>query len=362
MKTSLNRDSLADAVAWTAHALTTRPAVPVLSGLLLEAGDSGLTVSAYDYDTSRQARTSADVLHPGQLLLPGRVLVEVAKALPKGKPVELVADESEAVLTCGAAEFRLPTLPVEDYPTLPVTPPAIGTVDAAAFSSAVAQVAPATSRDETVPMLTGIRFDATGDQLALAATDRYRIAARTLPWTPHTTTRAMIPGRVLADIAKSLQPGDVTIGLGDGVAGFESVGRTTTVRLLDDQFIDYRARLADDWPIHADVAVAPLIAAVKRVALVADKNTAIRLTFRQGQVLVEAGGGDTGRGTEVLEAELSGGDIEIAFQSQFLLDGLVGIAGEQVRIHTTKPAKPALLTEADDDPAFRYLVMALRLA
>ncbi|MEV4096938.1 DNA polymerase III subunit beta [Streptosporangium saharense] len=361
MKISLSRDALADAVAWTAHALTPRPSVPALAGLLLEAGD-GLTVSAFDYDTSRRARISADVHHPDRVLLPGRVLVEVAKALPKGgKPVEIVTDGSEAVLTCGSAEFGLPAMPVEDYPTLPKTPPTAGVVDAATFASAVSQVAPATTRDETIPMLTGVRVDSASHQLTLAATDRYRIAARTLPWTPHTAAHAMIPGKVLADIAKSLPPGDVTIGLGDGLAGFESLGRSTTVRLLDEQFIDYRARLTADWPIHADVAVAPLIAAVKRVALVADKNTAIRLTFRQGQALIQAGGGDIGRGTEVLEAELTGGDIEIAFQSQFLLDGLTGIAGERVRVHMTAPAKPALLTEADD-PAFRYLVMALRLS
>ncbi|WP_188189062.1 DNA polymerase III subunit beta [Nonomuraea sp. SYSU D8015] len=363
MKIRVNRDVLAEAVAWAARVLPSRPVVPVLSGLLLEAGEE-LSLSAFDYDVSARAAIDADVAEEGSVLIPGRLLAEISRSLP-ADDVEIVTEGQEAVLTCGSAEFGLVTMPVEDFPTLPTMPPSIGAVGGGVFASAVAQVAPAASRDDTLPMLTGIRVDIEGESVAMAATDRYRIAARDFTWRPagaDVAVSAMVPARVLVEIAKSLRGGEVSIAMGDGVAGFESVGRSTTVRLLDEQFIDYRSRLATDWSIRADVPVTPFVNAIKRVALVAERNTAIRLSFTQGQVLIQAGGGDIGRGTEVVECELRGDDIQIAFQSQFLLDGLVGIETDLARINLESPTRPALIQDVPGDaqPAFRYLVMSLR--
>jgi DNA polymerase III subunit beta len=363
VKIRVNRDVLADAVAWAARVLPSRPVVPVLSGLLLEAGED-LTLSAFDYDVSARATVEADVAEEGRVLIPGRLLAEISRSLP-AEDVEITTDGQEAVLTCGSAEFGLITMPVEDFPTLPAMPPSIGAIGGGVFASAVGQVAPAASRDDTLPMLTGIRIDIEGEAVAMAATDRYRIAARDFAWRPagpDAAVSAMVPARVLVEVAKSLRGGEVSVAMGDGVAGFESVGRSTTVRLLDEQFIDYRARLISDWSIRADVAVAPFVGAIKRVALVAERNTAIRLSFSQGQVLIQAGGGDIGRGAEVVPCELRGDDIQIAFQSQFLLDGLTGIESELARINLESPTRPALIQDVpgDAEPAFRYLVMSLR--
>ncbi|PZG22354.1 DNA polymerase III subunit beta [Nonomuraea aridisoli] len=363
MKIRVNRDVLADAVAWAARVLPSRPVVPVLSGLLLEAGDE-LTLSAFDYDVSARAAVDADVAEEGRVLIPGRLLAEISRSLPDDD-VEIVTDGQEAVLTCGSAEFGLITMPVEDFPTLPAMPPVVGAVGGGVFASAVGQVAPAASRDDTLPMLTGIRIDIEGESVAMAATDRYRIAARDFTWrpaAPDVAVSAMVPAKVLVEVAKSLRGGEVAVAMGDGVAGFESVGRSTTVRLLDEQFIDYRSRLTSDWSIRADVAVAPFVGAIKRVALVAERNTAIRLSFSQGQVLIQAGGGDVGRGAETVPCELRGDDIQIAFQSQFLLDGLTGIETELARINLESPTRPALIQDVPGDaqPAFRYLVMSLR--
>ncbi|SFK92013.1 DNA polymerase III, beta subunit [Streptosporangium canum] len=365
MKLTIDRDVLADAVAWTAHALPHRPSAPVLAGLLLDASADGLTISAFDYDTSRRTTTAADVAEPGRVLLPGRVLAEVVKALPK-QQVTIALSGTEVTISCGNAEFALLTMPVEDYPKLPEPPDAVGEVDAQQLAAAVAQVAPAASRDETLPMLTGMRVDTDAGHLTLAATDRYRIAARDLTWQPTTPgagVGVMIPGRLLHDITKSLPAGEATIGVGDSLASLQTSGRTTTVRLLDPQFIDYRARLNIDYPIWAEVTAAELTAAVKRVTLVAERgNNGVRLAFADGQVTVRAGGADTGRGTEVLDADLDGDAIEIAFQAPLLLDGLAGVDG-RARIGMTTPAKPALILPAGaDDPDYRYLVMALRLS
>ncbi|MEV5327369.1 DNA polymerase III subunit beta [Nonomuraea fastidiosa] len=364
MKIRVNRDVLADAVAWAARILPSRPVVPVLSGLLLEATDDLLTLSAFDYDVSARAEVDAHVSEAGRVLIPGKLLAEITRSLP-ADDVELVTEGTEAVLTCGSAEFGLITMPVEDFPSLPAMPPAIGAIGGGVFASAVGQVAPAASRDDTLPMLTGIRVDIEGESVTMAATDRYRIAARDFTWrpaAPGVAVSAMVPARVLVEVAKSLRGGEVSVAMGDGVAGFESVGRRTTVRLLDEQFIDYRSRLTTDWSIRADVPVATFVNAVKRVALVAERNTAVRLSFSQGQVLVQASGGDIGRGAEVVPCELRGDDIQIAFQSQFLLDGLTGIETELARINLESPTRPALIQDVpgDANPAFRYLVMSLR--
>jgi DNA polymerase-3 subunit beta len=363
VKFRVNRDVLADAVAWTARVLPARPVMPVLSGLLLEAGDD-LMLAGFDYDVSARASVEADIAEPGRVLIPGRVLAEISKSLP-AEPVEISTTGAEAVLTCGSAEFGLLTMPVEDFPELPPIPGRIGAVGGGVFASAVGQVAPASSRDETLPMLTGIRIDVDGESVTMAATDRYRIAARDFEWRPERpglTAAAMVPARVMVEVARSLRGGEVAFGLGDGIAGFESVGRSTTVRLLDEQFIDYRSRLAHEWPIRADVRATPFIEAIKRVALVAERNTAIRLSFGGGQVLIQAGGGDIGRGAEVLDADLTGDDIQIAFQSQFLLDGLSGVDTELARINMESPTRAALINEVPGDgrPEFRYLVMSLR--
>jgi DNA polymerase-3 subunit beta len=362
VKFQVNRDVLADAVAWTARVLPARPVVPALSGLLLEAGDD-LRISAFDYDVSARADIEAEVAEPGRVLIPGKVLAEITRSLPS-RPVEIVRSGSEAVLTCGSAEFGLLTLPDEDFPTMPAMPSRVGMVGGGVFATAVGQVAPAASRDDTLPMLTGVRIDIDGVQMSMAATDRYRIAAREFLWHPERgdeSRAAMVPARVLVEVARSLRGGEVVIGLDDNVAGFESQGRTTTVRLLDDQFIDYRSRLSEQWAIHADVEAAPFVEAIKRVALVAERNTAVRLSFSQGRVLIQAGGGEIGRGAEVLEAELDGADIQIAFQPHFLLDGLAGVETERVRLNMDSPTRPALVANEGDDPDFRYLVMSLRL-
>ncbi|MFJ2029454.1 DNA polymerase III subunit beta [Streptosporangium sp. NPDC087985] len=369
MKLSIDSTVLADAVGWAAHALPNRPSVPVLAGLLLDAGADGLTLSAFDYDTSRRTTVSADVSEPGRVLLPGRILAEVVKALPGGRPVDLVLSGTEVAITCGSSEFVLLTMPVEDYPKLPELPEEVGSVDAVDLAAAVAQVVRATSKDDTLPMLMGIRVDITGDGLTLAATDRYRLVSRDLTWEPTLDEGAdhgvMIPGRLLHDITRSLPSvhRGVALHLSEQLAAVSCEGRTTTVRLLEDQFIDYKTRLGEqDYTIWAEVDVAELAAAVKRVALLAERSTPVRLTFGHGLVTVEAGGSDLGRASEVVAADLDGAELQIAFNPPYLLDGLAGVEGKRARIGMQTPIRPGLIVGTVDDPDYRYLIMPIRLS
>lgn len=361
MKLTIEPKTAADLIAWAARALPTRPVVPVMSGLLLHADNDTLTVSAFDYDISVQGTAPCDIAEPGRIVLPGRLLAEIVRALPAKTMIELAADEREATITCGSAYYTLLLLPAGDYPTLPQPPEPVGTVDGEAFAAAVAQIHLACSRDDTLPMLFGIRVDADGEQLTLAATDRYRIAVHDLAWQPNgqQTLGQLIPGRALNDAAKALH-GPVTISLNEGgLAALTTPDRVTTLRLVGEDFINYRARVTAPTSINARVDAAALTEAVKRVGLVAERTTAIHLAFTSDQVRITAGGPDTGRGGDTVPCELDGDPIDIAFQSTFLLEALTGVAG-QVHIGMTGSVKPAVFASADR--SYQNVVMSLRVA
>ncbi|WP_184080724.1 DNA polymerase III subunit beta [Nocardiopsis mwathae] len=378
MKFRVERDVLADAVAWTARSLPVRPSVPVLAGMLLDASEGGsgqrLKLSSFDYEVSAQVSVEVDIEEPGTVLVSGRLLAEITRNLPP-QTVEISTDGAKVVVACGSAKFTLLTLPVEDYPTLPEMPGLTGAVGSDAFAAAVSQVAVAAGRDDTLPMLTGIRVEIEGETITLASTDRYRLAVRELTWKPENpelSAVALVPAKTLHDTAKSLTSGaEVSIALsgadtGEGMIGFEGGGRRTTTRLLDGEFPKYRALLPDSFDTVAEVQKSEFLEAVKRVSLVAERNTPLRLDFTEGRLVLEAGTGDEAQAVEVLDAVLEGGDIQIAFNSAYLIDGLNAIDSDVARLQFTTSTKPAIITgkPADDAAAsdYRYLIMPVRLS
>ena len=375
MRFRVDRDVLADAVTWTARSLPTRPPVPVLAGVRLEADTTGtVQLSSFDYEVSARSQIPADVSEAGSVLVSGRMLAEISRALPD-KPVDVVLDGTKVVVTCGASRFTLLTMPVEDYPNLPVMPPTTGTVDGDELTHAVAQVSVAASRDDTLPLLTGVRVEIEGEKVTLLATDRYRLALRELTWKPSSpdiSTVALVRARTLSDAAKSLgSAGSVTVALSTGTGvdmiGFEAAGRQTTSLLVDGDYPAVRRLFPDETPIHAIVGTHALADAAKRVALVAERNTPIRLSFSEGQVVLDAGQGDDAQASEALEATLVGDDISVAFNPQFLLDGLGALSTTFVRLSFTHPNKPVEFTgqeslDGEDNPEYRYLLVPIRFA
>lgn len=373
MKFRVERDVLAESVAWAARTLPSRPSLPVLAGLVLSASETGLTLSSFDYEVSARVDVPADVAIPGTTLVSGRLLADIARSLPP----HLVSMESEGTrisITCGRSSFTLPTLPVEDYPQLPVMPMASGTVPGGMFAAAVAQVAIAAGRDDTLPTLTGIRMEIEGSSIVLAATDRYRLAVREFTWSPQApsvSSHALVPARTLADTAKSLSDVDaVVIALSDGTAGegligFEGHGRRTTTRLLDGEFPKYRSLLPTESAAIANVDTSALMEAVKRVALVAERNTPVRLEFEGEELTLRAGAGEDAKAVDVLESALDGDSIDIAFNPSYLLDGLAVVGTAVTRFSFTQQSRPAVLTGVADDGTaaddYRYLLMPVRL-
>lgn len=382
MKFTVERDVLADAVAWAARSLPVRPSVPVLAGLLIEAGDvegtEGLRLSTFDYETSARAMVNADVSGEGKALVSGRLLADICRSLPN-KPIEMTLEGAKVSLTCGSARFSLQTLPVDDYPSLPDMPAATGTVSSDLFAHAVAQAVTAAGRDDMLPVLTGVRIEIDGSSIALLATDRFRLSHRELTWNPHTpdvTAAALVPAKVLADTAKSLTGGgEIAIALsatgsGEGIIGFEGQAgggvRRTTTRLLDGEFPKVRSLFPADHATIARVDKAALVESVKRVALVAERNTAVQLAFADGALTLDAGSGDEAQATELIDASVEGEGITTGFNPQFLLDGLTALEAPFVELAFTQASKPVVMAGAPalDEPAdldFRYLLMPRRL-
>lgn len=384
MKIQLERDVLAEAVQWAARSLPTRPSVPILAGLLVRADADGVTFSSFDYETSAQITVVAKVFDEGEALISGRLLADISRSLP-AKPVDINATGSRLELVCGSARFTLQTLPVGDYPALPGMPEATGAVPSAVFAQAVSQVVVAAGRDELLPVFTGIRIEIEGDTVSLLATDRYRMALRELTWTPGSTqasATALVPARVLSETAKSMTAGEqVTLSLasgaaGDGIIGFEGDGaagqRQTTTRLLDGEFPKVRHIMNTQAVMNVRVNTSEAIAAAKRVALVAERNTSLRMLIGDGLVTLEAATGDQAQASEAIMASVDqpgGGDLAVTaagFNPTYLLDALGVFDTPYVNFAFTAPTKPCLITglaEVDGEPLgdYRHVIMLMRL-
>jgi DNA polymerase III subunit beta len=384
LKFRLVRESFADAVSWVAKNLPTRPTVPVLSGVLLTGTDDGLTISGFDYEVSAEAQIAAEIASPGSVLVSGRLLSDITRALPN-KPVDCYVDGNRLSLTCGSARFSLPTMAVEDYPTLPMLPEETGILPADLFAEAINQVAVAAGRDDTLPMLTGIRVEISGDTVVLAATDRFRLAVRELTWSavsPDIEASVLVPARTLAEAAKSGVDGaEVRLALGagmgvgkDGLLGISGNGKRSTTRLLDAEFPKFRQLLPAEHTAVATIDVAELTEAIKLVALVADRGAQVRMEFADGMLRLSAGDDNVGRAEEELAVDFAGEPLTIAFNPTYLTDGLGSVHSERVSFGFTTPGKPALLRPAteEDHPTgntpyaalpteYVYLLMPVRL-
>jgi DNA polymerase-3 subunit beta len=406
MKFTVERDALAEALTWAARALPARPVLPVLAGLLLSAAQDGqpeqagagfLTLSCFDYEVSARVRIRAEVAEPGTALVPGRLLVEIVRSLPQ-HPVEFGDDPDGMSVTCGDAAFMLTPLPLAEYPELPELPQLAGVADGGTLAAAIAQVTPAASRDDTLPMLTAVNVELDGKTMTLAATDRYRLAVRDLDWSPapgageQGRIALLVPAKTLGDAARMMSPGtDVRIVLrhgGDGpgtasqdgggagtaeaMIGFETGERRLTTRLLAGEFVRYRSRFPEDFACVADLPADAFAEAVRRVALVAERGTPVQLTFAPGRVTIAGATRGQAKAKESVPADFSGDEPSIAFSPQYLLDGVVAAtapqAGEaaqeaaRVRLRFTSAAKPAVITPAGAAGGdFRYLVVPQRV-
>lgn len=385
LKFRVVREDFADAVAWVAKNLPARPTNPVLAGVLLTGSDDGLTVSGFDYEVSAVVQVPAEIATPGSVLVSGRLLSDITRAMP-AKPVDVAVDGTRVALSCGNSKFSLPTMAVEDYPSLPELPGETGTLSADLFAEAIGQVAVAAGKDDTLPMLTGIRMEISGPTVVLAATDRFRLAVRQLTWSAGSAdidAAVLVPAKTLAEAAKTgIHGADVHLALGggaevgsEGLLGISGDGKRSTTRLLDAEFPKFRQLLPAEHTAVAVVDVAELGDAIKRVALVADRGAQVRMEFSDGALQLSAGADDVGRAEESLAVDFVGEPLTIAFNPTYLSDGLASLHSDRAWLGFTTSNKPAVLRPAGTDdevpegsgpyPAadtdYVYLLMPVRL-
>ncbi|MGH3899449.1 MAG: DNA polymerase III subunit beta [Pseudonocardiaceae bacterium] len=391
MEFELERDAFAEAVAWTARGLPSRPVVPVTAGMVIEVTDGTMIVSGFDFEVLNRIEVPVTDKSAGRVLVSGRLLAEIARALPP-KDVRVVVEGNRLAVRCGSARFNLPLMHVEDYPVVPELPATSGTVRGDVFATAVSQVTAAASRDETLPMLTGVRMEIGSEALTFAATDRYRLAERRIPWTPTgavpsaseavpdpaSTSSVIVPAKTLADAAKSLgSSSEVLLSMGDaadaGFLGFSAGGRQTLTRLLDGEFVKFASLWPAEVTTTVELEVSPFVAALKRVSLVAQRFAPVRLAFSDGTVQLSAEADDESSAEEELEVGVTGEPLTIGFNAGYLLDGLTGLTTPRATLSLTTSGRPGVITpvtgldagKADEaengDGSYRYLVMSMRL-
>jgi DNA polymerase-3 subunit beta len=343
--------------------------------MVVEAADGQVTLSGFDYESSAQVSVPAEVADGGRFLVSGRLLSDICRSMPRDS-VDLSGDAARLQVSSGSSRFVLHTLPLSEYPALPEIPAASGVVDGDAFARAVSQVVNASGRDDTLPVFTGIKLEIRGATISLLATDRYRLAVRTVPWEPVDSdgeANALIPARLLADVAKAMTGHEVTLALGstrtgDGLIGFEGGGRHATSRLIDGDFPKVRGLIPAESAITTTVTVdtATLLEAVKRVALVAERSAPVRLTFADGTATLDAGSGEEAQASEAVDATLTGEPVTTGFNAGYLLDGLASLGAPIAHFAFTQSTKPANLTglrSPDDSPSAdsAYILMPMRL-
>jgi DNA polymerase III subunit beta len=376
VKFQVNRDVFSEAVSFAVKLLPQRTTLPILSGILIEANADGLVLSSFDYEVSSQTEIQADVEEPGTVLVSGRLLAEIAGRLPNA-PVRVATEESRISVTCGSASFTLLSMPVEEYPSIPEIGEQSGVVPAEEFATAVAQVAVAASRDDVTPVITGVQLEVRENHLSLVATDRYRVAVREIDWDGGSVASdveaitALVPARTLQEVGKTFgHSGNISVAITSRddreLIAFSAEKKTVTSLLIKGNFPPVRRLFPESVDNYAVMNTAELIEATRRVALVLEREAALRYSFTPDGLTLEAIGSEQAQASESIDAILTGDDTVVSLKPQFLLDGLGAVHSEFVRISFTKtenPNKPGpvlITSQSSRDQAgadtYRYLL------
>ena len=365
MKLTCSRDELTQKLAVVSRAVSTRTAVQILGGVLLRAEAGQLTLAATDMELSLRASLEAQVEDEGAVVVPGRLLVDLARLLPDAEvAIEQRAEEGVVHVASGSFESRLNTYTADDFPRLPDAEALERhTVDHEALLETIARVGRSASRDESRPVLTGILVRFEGERLVMAATDSYRLSVKETPL-PGTVPEleAIVPARALSELARIAQDAEqVELGVHENQVVFGVDGVWLTTRRIDGQFPNYKQLIPETFEHEVSLPREELLDVVRRIAVMAQRNSPLRLRFAEGEVTVSARTQDVGEAQESLPAPFTSEPLEIGFNAEFLRDGIESVTGETIRMRLISPLRPCVLqAEGADD--FLYLIMPIRLA
>jgi DNA polymerase-3 subunit beta len=363
VKIRIERDAFAETSSWVLRSVGTRATLPVLGGVLVVAEEDGIRLAGTDLEVGAEAKVEGAIDAKGRSVLPGRVLGEIARTLPPGT-VRIEAEGGQARIVCGSAEFTLRTLPTEDFPALagPTDAPG-GTVPASEFALAVNQVTKAASRDEARPILTGVLIESEAGKTTFAATDSYRLAIREIAWNgPKDAIKRVVPARALSEAARAAEgEGDVTLLLGETQVSVQGNDRRLTTRLIEGEFPNWRQLVPEEQPNHLTVDREGFLEAVRRVGILAQQGTPLRLELGPAGVRLTAGTQDVGEAADLVEGKYEGEPLVIAFNPTYLSDGVQAIEGSEVVLSCRDGLKPAVL-RSPEAGSFLYLLMPVRIS
>jgi DNA polymerase-3 subunit beta len=367
LKLTTKRDDLVSKLSTVSRAVSTRAATQALSGVLLTAGEGGVTLAATDLDLGLETTLEADVKEGGSILLPGRLFAEIARSLPDaGVEIETREAEHDVEIRSGGSSFHLRVLPVEDFPNLPRPREEGGLqIPAAALQESIELVARAASRDDMRPVLTGVFVTASGREMTMVATDSYRLAVKRseLESDLGGDLEANIPARALRELSRILAAegaGEASISLLPNQAVFVAGSIVLSTRLIDGQFPNFRQLLPESYEHDVRLPRSDFLDVTRRVSQLAQRNAPLRLSFAAGELTVAAETPDVGDARETMPAAFEGEPLEIGFNPEFLREGIESVAGEEVLVRLISPLRPGLLEPVEGDD-FRYLVMPIRL-
>jgi DNA polymerase III subunit beta len=364
MKIICRQDELAQKLGVVSRAVSTRATVQILSGVLLRAEGSRLHLAATDMELSLRSSLEAQVEGEGAVVVPGRLLVDLVRLLPADEvTLEYRAEEGVVHVTSGASNASLHTYAAEDFPRLPDLD-TVGTFTVASdvLLETVARVARSASRDESRPVLTGILVRFEQGKLVMAATDSYRLSVKETPLPGDAPDlEAIIPARALAELGRIAQSADtVELGVHENQVVFAADDVWLTTRRIDGQFPNYKQLLPESFEHDVAVQRAEVLDVVRRVAVMAQRNSPLRLRFAEGELTVSAQTQDVGEARETLPVQFSGEPLEIGFNAEFLREGIESVTADEIQLRLISPLRPGLITAEGDD--FWYLIMPIRLA
>ena len=363
LRITCSKGELVDGLSLVGRAVSSRTAIQILSGILLEAREGELRLAATDMELSLRAAVPARVEGDGAVVLPGRTLVDIARLLPSDEvTIEHRASESVVHVTSGSASYTLHTYNAEDFPRLPdFSDTQTFAVDREALIATIARVARAASRDEARPVLTGVLVQFAGDKLVMAATDSYRLAVKETTLSASAPElEAIVPSRALQELARIAGDAEeIAVGVQENQVLFSTGDVWLTTRRIDGQFPNYRQLLPETFEHELVVPRGELLDVVRRAAVMIQRATPLQLRFAEGEVTVVARTHEVGESQESMPVAYTGEPLEIGFNAEFLREGLESVEGDDVRMKLISSLRPAVLTDEGED--FTYLVMPIRL-
>jgi DNA polymerase-3 subunit beta len=364
LKTTCSRDDLLRGLGIVSRGVSTRTTVQILAGILLDAREGKLSLAATDMELSLRTTVEANVESGGSVVVPGRLLLDIARLLPEAEvAIEHKLEEAVVEVRCGSASYRLHTYNAEDFPRLPETQGIeLHEVDRETLLDTVSRVSRSASRDESRPVLTGVLVHFEPGKLVMAATDSYRLSVKETSLEGSVPElEAIVPARALGELARIAVEGEtISLGVHENQVIFGTNDAWLTTRRIDGQFPNYKQLVPEAFEHEVPLPRDELLDVVRRVSVMAQRNSPLRLRFADGELIVSAQTQDVGEARESLPVAYTADPLEIGFNAEFLRDGLESIDADEVRFRLISPLRPAVLQTAEGD--FTYLIMPIRLA